>query len=123
MSDPSPLVRALFDLSVYDELTLTLEDTRELGVVVTIAPSYQPFDPTGQRTRGSLQIRCAATRETYDRLDVPSAVLAIDAIERRVWDQPTVSAYDPKTESVGEEATRIVEPRWRPLGVLIGFDD
>ena len=123
MTEPPPLVRALFALSVYDEPTHTLEDTRTVGAAVTVAPSYQPFDPTGQRTHGSLQIRCTATRETADRLDLPTAVLAVDAIERRVWEEPTVSVYDPRTEPVGEDATRIVEPRWRALGVLIGFDE
>ena len=122
MSDPSPLVRALLDLTVYDELDLTLEDTRQVEATVTVSPSYQPFDPTGRRTQGGVQIRCTATRETYDRLDLPNALLMIDAIERRVWEPPVVSVYDPVTEAVEENLTRIVENRWRVLDTLIGID-
>lgn len=122
MGDPSPLIHALFDLSVYDELELTLEDTREIGATVTVAPSYQPFDPTGRRSQGGVQVRCTATRETYDRLDLPSALFMIDAIERRVWEPPVVSVYDPVTESVDDDATRIIENRWQVLDTLIGID-
>jgi len=123
MADPSPLVRALFDLRVYDEVSLTLEDASQLEATVTVVPSYNPFDPTGQPAQGSLRVRCTLTRAAYDRLDPPSARLMIDAIERRVWEQPSVSVYDPETESVGDGATRIVRNRWSSLGTLIGIED
>ena len=53
---------------------------------------------------------------------MPTARVTIDAIERRVWDEPSVSADDPETEPVGDGATRIVRNRWRPLGTLIGIE-
>lgn len=46
----------------------------------------------------------------------------IDTIERRVWEPPVVSVYDPVTEPVEEGATRIVENRWQVLDTLIGID-
>ena len=49
MADPAPLVRALFDLRVFEAVELTLEDTDRIAATVTVAPSYHPFDPTGKR--------------------------------------------------------------------------
>jgi hypothetical protein len=120
MGDPPPPVQALFSCSVHDELTLTLADTYQIGAIVSSQPNYSPFDPTGTRTRGSFRLRCMATRRTYQDRSLPSAQLLIDAVERRVWDPPTVNVYDPVTEPARGNAHRITESRWQVLGELIG---
>lgn len=136
MSDPPALVSAVSDLSVAERVGLTLEDTSEIEAMVTLAPSYSPYDPT-RHSQGRLRVSCVATSEAYDRLALPSAQLVIDAIERRRWEPPVVSVRDPRRESAstgrrsrapeslaidGDGLTRIVEDRWRVLGELIGID-
>jgi hypothetical protein len=122
MSEPSALIRALFDRSVHDDVELTIEDARRFDAVVSAEPSYLPFDPTGTRTRGSTRLKCTATRETYAEHALPSAELVVEAVERRVWDEPTLNVYDPATKPTRENADRIVESRWRVLGELIGIE-
>jgi hypothetical protein len=46
----------------------------------------------------------------------------VEAVERRVWDEPTLNVYDPATKPTRENADRIVESRWRVLGELIGIE-
>lgn len=135
MADPPALVRAVSELAVPERISLTLEDASEIESMVTLAPSYNPHDPSRQ-TQGYLQVKCVATRESYDEFEFPSAELVIDAIERRRFEPPVVSVHDPKREPAGTgqrarppesltkttELTRIVEDRWKVLGELIGID-
>lgn len=135
MGDPPALVHVVSELAVPERISLTLEDTSEPAAVVSLAPSYNPHDPSRQ-SQGYLQVKCVATRESYDQFELPSAELVIDAIERRRWEPPMVSVHDPKREPAGtgqrvrplesltenDGLTRIVEDRWRVLGELIGID-